>query len=195
MSKHRIRWTLAAYDVFLFALSCIFLFVIYPSSVDNLSVEIALLHVIIAFTCVFCARFAFKVYEQIWRYAGPHEYILLLISDGIACLAFVLARDFLPQKITVVRAVALIMMDLLWCIALRLIYQLVYQRRTSNSWIEKCLLAVLRGLTGTTFADEKPGKTEGRFFRLVPGDESEQGNKLSLCLSEYMSIIYDKYMR
>lgn len=103
----------------------------------------------------FISRIVFKVYEQIWRYAGPIEYIRLLVSDAIACVAFIIARTFLPHRITFVRAVALIMMDLLWCIAIRLIYQLVYQKRTSNNWMEKTALSLLRGLTGITFADEK----------------------------------------
>lgn len=155
MNRHKIRWTLAAYDAFLFVLSCIFLLIIYPSSIDNLSVQLVFAHVVIGFTCVFLLRFVFKVYEQIWRYAGPKEYIRLLLSDGIACVAFVVARGFLPHKITFVRAVSLIMMNLLWCIAVRLVYQLIYQKRSSNNIVEKIALGLLRGLTGSAFADEK----------------------------------------
>lgn len=154
--KHKLRWTLAAYDALLYILSCIFILVIYPSSIDHLTSGLVVGHIIVGFLCVFTSRIVFKVYEQIWRYAGPIEYIRLLLSDAIACILFIVARNFFPHRITFVRAVSLIMMDLMACIAIRLIYQLVYQKRTSNNWAEKTALALLRGLTGTTFADEKP---------------------------------------
>ena len=116
------------------------------------------MHIIIGFVCVFITRIISKIYEQIWRYAGSKEHIRLLISDAIACIVFVVARTFCPHRITFIRAVSLITMDLLWCIAMRLIYQLIYQKRTSTNWAERVALNVLRGLTGTTFSDEKPGR-------------------------------------
>ena len=154
--KHKLRWTLAVYDALLYFISCIFILVIYPSSIDHLTTGLVVAHIVVGFLCVFISRIIFKIYEQIWRYAGPKEYIRLLVSDAIACLAFVAVRTFFPHRITFVRAVSLIMMNLLWCIAMRLIYQLIYQKRTSNNWMERAALAVLRGLTGSTFADEKP---------------------------------------
>lgn len=153
--KHKLRWTLAFYDALFYVLSCIFILVIYPSSIDHLTSGSVITHIAIGFLCVFISRIIYKIYEQIWRYAGPKEYIRLLGSDALACIAFILARTFLPYRITFVRAVALIMMNLLWCIAMRLIYQLIYQRRTSDNWFEKIALKFLRGLTGTTFGDEK----------------------------------------
>lgn len=156
LMKHKLRWTLAAYDTLLYAISCIFILIIYPSSIDNLTSGLVVTHIVIGFLCVFISRIFFKIYEQIWRYAGPQEYINLLISDAIACVVFTIARTFLPHRITFVRAVALIMIDLLGCIAIRLIYQLIYQKRTRNNWAERAALSLLRSLTGTTFSDEKP---------------------------------------
>ena len=128
----------------------------YPSSIDHLTPGLVVAHIAIGFACVFIARIIFKIYEMIWRYAGPMEYIRLLISDAIACIVFIVGRTFLPHRITFVRAVSLIMMDLLLCIAIRLFYQLIYQKRTSSNRLEKMALGLLKGMTGTTFADEKP---------------------------------------
>ena len=153
--KHKLRWALAAYDGLLYILSCIFILVIYPSSIYRLTVGLVIAHIIVGFICIFASRIVFKIYEQIWRYAGPNEYIRLLVSDGIACIAFVIACTFLPHRISFVRAVSLIMMNLLWSIAVRLIYQLIYQKRTSENRVEKTALRLLHVLTGTTFADEK----------------------------------------
>ena len=155
MKKHRIRWTLAFYDMALYLLSCVFMFVIYPSTVDSLEGVHVFLHIVIGFACIYAARFAFRVYEQIWRYAGPDEYIRLMVADGVACIVFAFARVLVSHRITVVRAVALIMMDLLWCIAIRLIYQQLYQKRTSSSWTKKQIFRLLWRLPGVRFAVEK----------------------------------------
>lgn len=143
------------YDTFLYLISCIFILIIYPSSIDHLTPGLVVVHIVIGFACILLARFLLKIYEQIWRYAGPVEYIRLLVSDAIACIAFVILRSFLPHKVTFVRAVALIMMNLLSCIAIRLIYQLTYQKRASTYWLERTALYLLKAFTGTSFADEK----------------------------------------
>ena len=154
--KHKIRWTLLTYDALLYIVSCIFIFIIYPSSIDHLTVGQAFYHIAAGFCCIFLSRFFFRIYEQIWRYAGAQEYMRLLFADAIACILFVGARSLMPHRLTFVRAVSLIMMDLLWCIAMRLTYQLIYQKRTSSRWLEKTALILLKALTGTSFADEKP---------------------------------------
>lgn len=148
------RWMLVLYDTLIYLASCIFLLIIYPRSIDNISAGLTVAHIILGFSCVLIARLALRVYDQIWRYASPKEYIQLIVADAIACLAFLILRDFFPHKITFVRAVALFMMNLLGCIVLRLFYQLAYQKRTSNSWLEKTALALILGLTGTSFGDE-----------------------------------------
>ncbi len=154
--RRKIRWALVAYDAVIYLLSSIFILVIYPSSIDRLTSGLIVIHIIIGYVCVFVARLFCKVYEYIWRYAGPKEYIRMIIADGIACLAFVVIRMLLPHRITFVRTVALVMMSLLGCIAIRLFYQLIYQKRTSNSLFEKVSLKLLNVLTGTAFSDEAP---------------------------------------
>ena len=154
--RRKIRWALVAYDAVIYLLSSIFILVIYPSSIDRLTSGLIVIHIIIGYVCVFVARLFCKVYEYIWRYAGPKEYIRMIIADGIACLAFVVIRMLLPHRIPFVRTVALVMMSLLGCIAIRLFYQLIYQKRTSNSLFEKVSLKLLNVLTGTAFSDEAP---------------------------------------
>ena len=144
--KRKIRRTLVLYDALLFIISCIIIFVIYPASFDSLTPYLIFSYSLVGFLCVFFIRFLFKIYEQIWRYARPQEYIRLIFSDAVACILFLLARVFFPQRITFVRSVSLIMLDLLDCIAFRLMYQMVYQKRTSDSWIEKTALKVLKSL-------------------------------------------------
>ena len=154
--KRKIRWALASYDTVVYLITAIFIMIIYPSSIDHLTPALTAIHIVIGYACIFLARMLFKVYEQIWRYAGPKEYIRMIIADALACLVFVGICTFLPHKITFVRAVALLMMNLLGCITIRLFYQLIYQKRTSSNKLEKAALKLLYLLTGTTFGDETP---------------------------------------
>ena len=93
----------------------------------------------------------------------------MLVSDAIACIGFVIIRTIFPHRISAVRAVSLIMMNLLWCIAVRLIYQLIYQKRTSDNWMEKTALRMLHRVTGATFADEKPERNRIRIAIIGAG--------------------------
>ena len=127
------RWILRFYDLVIFLLSALFILVIYPSHIDRLTFGQAAAYAGVGLLCVFIARLILKVYDQIWRYAGPKEYIGLILADGMACLTFVLIRVFFPHVITFVRAVSLFTLNLLACIARRLFYQWIYQNRSSRS--------------------------------------------------------------
>jgi len=154
--RRSIRWTLLFYDLLIFLISVIFILVIYPSSITRLTTELILIHAGMSLACMIAARMLARVYQQIWRYAGAAEYIRLLIADGAACLLFVLLRSFFSRTgtITFVRALSLFAINLLGCIAIRLVYQEVYQQRSSHSRLERMWLRLLKGLTGVTFADE-----------------------------------------
>lgn len=152
--KHTFRWALAFYDLLIYLLSAIFIIFIYPRSLDNVTIGLAIAHIVLGFICLYVFRFITKVYEQIWRYAGPSEYMRLLCSDALACVVFLLFRTFLPHRISFVRGVSLFAVSLLGCIAIRMIYQWVYQRRASKTRFETIALKLLKAITGTSFADE-----------------------------------------
>ena len=165
--RQRPRWLLMFYDSIVFFVSCLIILVFYPSTFETLSWQYLLLHAATGFICVFVFRMIFGIYVLIWRYAGPKEYIKLLISDAAASVAFSFIRLLFPEKLMFVRSIALIMLSLLGCIALRLIYQLAYQSRTSRSIIERCALFLIRNLSGSDFADEK--KKENRIRVAIIG--------------------------
>ena len=152
--RRTIRWTLALYDAFIYIISCLLILVIYPAVGNGFTWPYLLIYSLTGFVCVFVCRFFFKVYEQIWRYAGPKEYIRLLISDSVASVLFVLVRLAYPQKLVFVRVVSLVMLSLLGSIAARLIYQLAYQKRSSGSFLERAALVLLKIFTGTKFSEE-----------------------------------------
>ena len=153
--KRKLRWMLLVYDSIVYLACAVLILIIYPRTADNLTPALVVIHMILAYICVMVSRIALRIYEQIWRYAGPGEYIKLLISDWLACLVFLLLRRLFQYYPTFVRAISLFMSSLLGCVALRLVYQWIYQKRSSSSWIEKTALALLRTFTRTSFADEE----------------------------------------
>ena len=153
--KRKLRWTLLIYDTLVYLASALLILVIYPSSIDKLTPALVAIHTVVGMLCLLVTRLILKIYEQIWRYAGPGEYIRLLISDSIACVMFLLLRNVFPRSLTFVRTVSLFMASLLGCIALRHLYQWVYQKRNSDTPMEKAALKMLHLLTRVTFSEEK----------------------------------------
>lgn len=154
MSKRTFRWTLVLYDLLIYLFSAIFILIIYPSTVDHLTNGEAAIYITVGCILLFTSRFCVKIYQQIWRYAGPTNYIRLLVSDAIACAAFVLLRSLLPARLTFVRSISVFCLNLLICIAVRLLYQWVYLRRAKKGMLEKILTRLLKTFTGITFTPD-----------------------------------------
>ena len=155
MFKRKQRWLLAFYDSILYLLVAILILFIYPGSADSLTPAMAVLYGATGLVCVLAARFLFGVYEQIWRYAGPGSYMRIMIADAIATVVFLILRYWIPGKPTFVRTVSLFALSLLFAIAARLLYQWIYQNRSSKTFTEKIALKLLKIFTGVSFADEK----------------------------------------
>ena len=164
------RLLIAIIDTIVYLLVAVFIFVIYPSHVDDLTPGLIVAHTALGFVCLLITRLGTRIYGQIWRYAGPKEYIRLLVSDTIAALAFVMLRRIvLPHSITFVRSVSLFTVNLLADIMIRQLYQWVYQNRTSSSWIERAALMALRLFTGVTFGNEEQVNTKVRIAIIGAG--------------------------
>ena len=152
--KRKIRWELMCFDGLIYLMSAALVMIIYPGYTDKLPPLIIALHIVVGFLFMAGVRLLAKVYELVWRYAGPSDYIRMIGADAIACLAFLLFRVLMPKSLTFLRAVSLFSLTLLGSITIRLFYQWVYLRRTSHSRLEKVLLTALRLTTGVSFADE-----------------------------------------
>ena len=154
--KHKTRWTLILYDTIVYALCALLILMVYPTTwLDPITVQDAEMFAAMGFVCLVVMRLILRVYKQIWRYAGPITYMRLLVSDGIACILFLLLRHFIPGKMTVVRAVSMFTINLLICFSMRLIYQWTYQNRANKNVVVKSLMFILKIFTGISFAEEK----------------------------------------
>ena len=149
-------YVIAGIDVLVYLLVAVFAFVVYPRHVDNLTLGLVAVHILLGFVCLLVARLLGKIYWMIWRYAGPTEYTRLIITDAAATLAFVTLRTLLPEHSTLVRSISMFSVNLLFAITLRQIYQWIFQNRASSSWLEKAALTALKATTGVTFDKVEP---------------------------------------
>lgn len=167
MKRQQIRWKLFFFDLFFYLLAAVFIFVIYPTSIDILNTMETITYTLFAGTCIFAFRFVLNVYKRIWRYAGSSDYLWLVIADCIGGLLFVALREFIaPTKVTFVRAVSLVLLNLLGAICMRLTYQFAYQNRNQTSKAQRAILRFLQVLTGVEFSQDE-ALPENRKIRIA----------------------------
>ena len=164
-SDVKYRWKLFAFDFVLYLFISIAIFVLYHSPFDPLSSTEQIIYITVAAICVFGSRFLFQIYKRIWRYAGSSDYLWLVIADVIGGVVFVLFREFIT-KITVVRAISAVLLNLLGAICMRLIYQFAYQNRNQNSKVHRGILRFFQFITGVEFAQEE-ATPENRKIRIA----------------------------
>ena len=143
------------FDMLVFLVCGLVILVFYPSAITVLSPLEVCVYMVVGWGLVTASRMLMHLYKRIWRYAGQEDYLALISADAIATVAFLLIRAFIPNTITIMRALALFTSNLLGCIVIRLIYQYIYKSRSKGTKLEKISLRLLKICTGATFADEK----------------------------------------
>ena len=167
MKQQQTRWKLFLFDLLFYLLTCLFIFVLYPTSIDVLSTAETIVYIVFAAVCIFTLRFLFNIYKKIWRYAGSSDYLWMVIADFIGGLIFVLLREFIAStKITFVRAVAVVLLNLLGAICMRLTYQFAYQNRNQSSKVQRIILRFLQIITGVEFSQDE-ALPESRKIRIA----------------------------
>ena len=144
-----------------------FIFVLYPTSIDKLNAVETVAYIVFAAVCIFTLRFVFHIYKRIWRYAGSADYLWMVVADFIGGLIFVLFREFIAAtKVTFVRAVSVVLLNLLGAICMRLTYQFAYQNRNQTSKVQRAVLRFLQLITGVKFSQDE-ALPENRKIRIA----------------------------
>ena len=168
-NKKRIRWMLTVFDLLCYAVACVAILVFYRSSVDTITGSVALIYAGLGFASLMAARMSLGIYRFIWRYAGPKEYIWLILSNFLAGLVFLLLREAMPARLMTIRAVSLFCLDLLGAIMMRLAYQYLYQMRSRRNVFERTALKLLKLVTGVSFQEESMLKMDQRIKVAIIG--------------------------
>jgi len=130
MKKKNIRWQLVVYDIIIFLCIEFLLLVLYKN--DRLSPEGVAIQTGISLACLLVARFAGKIYKQIWRYGGIQCYIRLLFIDGCAFVANYLIQRILPiEHISLAHLLSISAFNLICSLGMRMMYRYTY--KTANT--------------------------------------------------------------
>lgn len=167
MKRQLTRWKLFFFDLAFFLITCFLIFVLYPTTIDDLNTTETIIYTVFAAVCIFVPRFLLYVYNRIWRYAGSSDYLWLVVADFIGGMFFMLLREFItPVKITFVRAISLVLLNLLGAICMRLIYQFAYQNRNQSARTQRAVLRFFQFVSGVEFAQEE-ATPENRKIRIA----------------------------
>ena len=107
LKRHsNIKWTLFAYDVVIILAVELLLLEFSGETIPYPSV---VYHMGMTCVCVFAARFAGKIYSQVWRYGGIQCYMRLLATDAVAFVFnYFLEQMLIPARIPFARLAACI---------------------------------------------------------------------------------------
>ena len=131
-SIKNVRWMLVLYDLLICSVTYIVL-LRFPSFIKvDCGWPQVMAHAGLAVATVLILRFAWKVYNQIWRYGGVQSYIALMLADGCATFTYYTIQYFLPGQVfphLSFRDVAcFVPISTLLCLALRMAYRFIYKR-------------------------------------------------------------------
>ncbi len=153
MKKMNIRWQLALYDLLVLVAADWLLLIVYKMS--GLSWTGVLAQFLLTLACVFIARLVGRIYQQVWRYGGIQCYILLLITDGCACVANLILENFLAENITAPQLLSICCVNLLGALAIRMLYRYAFKYGNNTSWSGRFLNLLLRIFAGTDVVHER----------------------------------------
>lgn len=146
--KLTIRWMLVVYDLLAFVVTDAVLLRIYKSYLALGLRDIAI-NSGLALICIIVSRFVGNIYKQIWRYGGIQCYIRLLITDGIGAVVFFALEYGLDgplhfNRLTFSIMLALVSVDLLLALAMRMIYRYCFKCGNEITTKGKILRFLLR---------------------------------------------------
>lgn len=156
-SKSGIKIPLVIYDLLIFLIVDVILYVIYQGAGELNSTGV-LIHSSIAFIAIFGARFIGKIYRQIWRYGGIQCYIKLLVADAIAFCVYLIIERLLPiEHIIFAKLLAFCCMNTLGALGIRMVYRYAYKCGSQDSAIGSVLRLLLKIFSsGTVMTEPDP---------------------------------------
>ena len=121
-------WLLIGLDVLSLLAVDFFLLIFFPSAVRTLSLRGTLFQIGIGLAAVMSLRCIGGIYRQIWRFANTAAYLRMMLLDFAAGWVCVAATRLVPNdmQITFMRTLAIVALNLLCTLALRFVYQFLY---------------------------------------------------------------------
>ena len=162
--NHKIKLMLCDLALLLFV--DVLMLVIYPSEDEHLAMAAVALQSLLGIGCIFGWRTLGGVYRQIWRYGGTLAYLQMILMDLLAGITYFAVQSMaMPQayKISFVRALCIVALNLLFGMTIRFVYQYLYEY--NDNPVANTLRRLTAGFTGLS---SKPLRREGTAQNITP---------------------------
>ena len=160
------------YDMAILLFAVMFFLYLSPSTEGRMRLIYIAMQTAICAVCVFGARLLTGVYRQILRYGGSRMYISLILADVGAGILYYIAQLIIPEgpaRITFLRAMCIITLNLLAAVSSRLIYQYVFEYGSRKLWTLPVFRGAVHFFTGLEIKDptEREHVSERRNLAIV----------------------------
>ena len=145
--RNRHQRKLMVCDLLLLLFVDLLMLVLYPSGDEPLPLSAQLLQCLLGAASITLWRIAGGVYRQIWRYGGTEAYLRMICMDALAGVSyFALQSLLMPKafKISFIRALSIVALNLLCCMTIRFVYQYLYESSGARGGR---LISLLRRMT------------------------------------------------
>ena len=154
---NRRKVLLCLIDTLCFA--CVYLAVVIMSNISSSGVVLKpsqyIIHFVVSLSIGLVARFGFRVYSNIWRYANSSAYLLMVVSDCLAAGLSVLITRFTPLNMGVWQTSLVFMGFCLLTLTNRFVYQQLKNRKIVDISKNKINVAIVgAGSVGVLLAEE-----------------------------------------
>lgn len=152
-------WALAFIDLLSLALVYFLILYINPSFRGRLPIKLILLQFAMGVVLVYSWRLIFGVYQQIWRFGNIPSFIRLLEADACAVVLYCVINRIIPvkQRIPIIQAMSIISWNLLFCLAMRMVYSFLYQYHNYTTPLGRMVRPFVNILTGLNIAPSENG--------------------------------------
>ena len=140
---------LMVYDGIVLLICNLVIFAICSTPAAPVLSSVLAVQTLISFVCLFFFRHLLDVYKQIWRYGGSSGYLVLILSDSAAAVAFALLQ-LIPWKLSLPWQYAFftIALSLLLTLLMRHLYQYAYDNASQKTKLGHWMRKIARLLAG-----------------------------------------------
>jgi len=140
---------LMGYDGIVLFFCNLIVFAVNSSASSPIRLSVLAVQMLLSFACLFFFRHLLDVYKQIWRYGGSSAYLVLILSDTAAAIAFALLQ-LIPWQLRLPwqHALSIIALSLLITLLMRHLYQYAYDASSQKTRLGNLMRQAARLLAG-----------------------------------------------
>ena len=144
-SRIKIRKALILYDLLTYAIVCFFVFFVHKGNPFLHTTDEKLLQIALGAVCIFISRLGTGIYRRVWRYGEARSYLLLIMADFIAFIAYYIIGQICPifTRMGFIYPFTVVSFTCLLSLSMRLLYVQIYKRagfKTNRAKVYRFLL-------------------------------------------------------